>query len=366
MPLTITDAGVDVTITRATRAPTQQDFGVLLFISENTAAPLVTSITKFTSMNGVAAVYNASSEVYKAAQAYYSQSPRPIDFWVGLVSDALWTADVGADIMDALYAVDPAFFAFALDKSTRDTTVVAEYADWAQANDRVLFYTSNDAQCKNSLDTTNVLYEVKQGGISNAYGHYSSHGNEYPEVAAFAILATTSYRGKNTVKTLKFKDLVGITPESIDVNDLSAIKGFQGNVFYEVAGIRMCDEGRTGVLNTFIDTVINTYALADEIRTRVFGHLARVPTKVALTEPGVAEIKANAEGGLIQFRENGFLAEQIDPVTGDIIPAYEITSLPVALLSEADKAARISPDIQFVAREAGAWHSGKISGTLVL
>lgn len=369
MPLTITDAGIDVTITRQTRSPTQQEFGTALFVATR-ADVGPTRIRKYTSMSAVTADYDAADEPYKAALSYYSQIPKPINFWVGEINKELVNPEVGSpiaaqDALDSLAAIDPGFFGVMLSVEHRDSSYAEDAAAWCQANDKVLFYSSNNADCKNGANTTNIMYLLKQAGYSNSCGLYSSAADEYPEVAAFGVLATTSYRGKNTVKTLKFKDLVGITPENLSPTDLAGIKTNNGNVFYEVSGIRMMDDGRTASTNTWIDTIIATYALAEEIRVRVFGKLARVSTKVPYTEPGMEELKAEVEGGLLQFKDNGFLADSLD-TNGDVVPAYGVSSLPVSGASQADKSARIAPDIQFWAREAGAWHEGKISGTLVL
>lgn len=365
--LTITDAGIDVQVTRNTRAPTQQSFGTVLFLTFKAEQTGANVITKYTSMPSVAVDWDAADEAYKAATFFYGQNPKPINFWTGEAVIDMEEAVEGdlQDLLDGFLAIDSGFFCVAVDAAWRDTELLDELGAWCAANDRVFFIVSNDANCKVASNTTNIMYRFKTAGYGNGYIEYSSQPDEYPEVGAFSRLATTSYRGKKTTKTLKFKDIVGATAENIDPNQLAAIKSYNGNVFYEVAGIRMIDDGRTPVTNTWIDTVIYSYAWAEEVRVRAFGKVAGTDTKIDLTEPGMCEMKDAVEGACIQFEDNGFLAKAIDE-KGEVLPAYEISSLPVFNLSPTDKASRTAPDIQFWGREAGAYHTGRITGTLIL
>lgn len=357
--LTITDAGINVQITRETRSPTQADFGSLLFLdADATPTPRV---KLYTSMAAVAEDYISTDEAYKAAQAYFGQTPAPVNFLVGKYDPG----EAIADELDLMLAANAAFYAVVPNAAQRDTSAITNIAAWVNSNNRVLFYTSNDALCKDDTDTTNMLYLMLQQGYARALGMYSSVAAEYPDAAAFAIFATTSYRGVNTLKTLKFKDLTGITVEDLSPNELAAIRGFSGNVLISTAGIRMVDAGRCGDGQSWMDEVIGTDALAEEIRVRVFGLLSRVSTKVAYTEAGMSLIKAEVSGALLQYVTNGFLTTAIDD-QGSILPAFTVSSLPVRLASVADKSDRIAPDVSFTGRLAGAVHQVLISGNLVL
>jgi hypothetical protein len=357
--LTITDAGISVQITRLTRSPTQEDFGSLLFLdSDATPTPRVKA---YTSMAAVAADYSAGDEAYKAAQFFYGQSPSPINFLVGKYDPA----EAIADELDIILAANSAFYGVAANVAQRDSSKITDIAAWVNSNNRFLVHSSNDALCKDDSDTTNILYLLLQTGYARVYGHYSSEADQYPCVGAFAIMATTSYRGTNTLKNLKFKDIVGATAESLTPNELQAIQGFSGNVLFSTAGIRMVDAGRCADGQSWIDEVIGTDALAEEIRVRVFGLLARTGTKIAYTEAGMSLIKAEVTSALLQYETNGFLAIAIDD-NGDVLPAFIVTSLPVRTASIGDKSARIAPDVQFVGRLAGAINTILISGNLVL
>ena len=201
-------------------------------------------------------------------------------------------------------------------------------------------------------------------GFDRTVTFYSSVAGEYVDAGAFAILATTSYRGTDTLKTLKFKNIAGITSENIDAGGLASIKDKNGNVLYETASIRMVDDGRTSA-GSWIDEVVGADALAEEIRVRVFGLLSRVSSKVPYNEKGMGLIEAEVEGALVQYVTNGYLSTAVS-VDGDLLPAYTISHTPVILASVPDKSARIAPDVEFTARLAGAIHEITIAGILTL
>jgi len=360
MTITITDAGINVQITRETRAPSQRGFGTLMFLHEDGAVTPSTRVKAYTSFAGVAEDFNSADEPYKAALNFYGQNPSPIDFKVGRYDPA----EAIQDELDAMVDVDSDFYCVCPNVNLRDTTKIEDISTWVLANERVLFHTSNDALVKDSIDVTNIMYTLQQSGDDDTCGFYSSEVDEYPCAAAFAVFATTSYRGINTLKTLKFKDLVGITTEGLTVNELQAVKGFYCNVVYTVAGIKMVDDGITAG-GSWIDEIIGTDALREEIRVRVFGLLSRQSTKIPYNERGMSLLKTEVEGSLLQYRDNGFLSERVD-LNGDILPAYTVTSKPVILASAQDKSDRIAPDIEFRARVAGAVHEILINGTLVL
>lgn len=352
MAVTISDAGITVNIVRETRAVTQKGFGSLLFI-----IPVDTVETRaklYTSLTGLSADYASTDEAYKAGLVYFAQQPSPSDFIVGEVV----SVNPLVDEIDLIVEQYPDFYAIALEKSYRlNVADIIATASWAEATERVFFNTDNNID----LDTALAL---QTQGFSRTFTIYSSVTAEYPEVAVFAIYATTSYRGTNTLKTIKFKDLKTISVEDIDAGKLLDIKTANANVIYTTAGIRMVDDGQMAD-GSWSDEVIGADALAEQIRVNVFGLFARTSTKIPYNEKGVAQIETEVEQALNQFVTNGYLTQSIDD-EGNIVPAYTISHTPVRLVPTNDKANRIAPDIEFEARLAGAIHTVLVAGRLVL
>ena len=276
-----------------------------------------------------------------------------------IVSEAI------GDTLIAAAAVNADFYAVAFNRHYRaDSAQLLALAAWAEGNERPAFITTNDAGVADASNTSDIASQLKAAGHQRTYLHYSSHVNEYPEIAAFAILATTSFNGHNTVKTLKFKHLALVTAEAIGADALAAIKRKNANVQYMTAGVSMADDGIM-VGGNWLDEIHGADALAEEVRTRVFGLFARTSTKIPYTESGMALIKAEVRGALSQFEGNGFLAEAVDG-DGNYLPAFDVLSGAVSKASKVDKANRIAPEVEFWGRLASAIHDVKINGRLVL
>lgn len=362
MGLTISDAGIVVNIVRETRSPSQKGFGAVLFL-HSVVGGITDRIKLYTSLSGVAVDFQPTDEAYLSAQSYFSQSPAPQQFYVGQVDET--GLETYVEALDACTAVDPDFYCVTLETAARDdVAVVGPVAGWVEASERIFFNVSNDLNCTVPADTTDIMSALQLLGYDRTLTFYQSVAGEFIDSGAFAILATTSYRGTNTLKTLKFKDVAGVTSENIDPSQLKSIQDKNGNVLFTTATIRMIDAGRTAA-GSWIDEVVGTDALAEEIRVRVFGLLSRVSTKIPYNEKGMGLLEGEVKGSLEQYVTNGFLTSSIDS-EGNIVPAYTVGHTAVALASVADKSARIAPDIEFEARLAGAIHDITISGTLKL
>jgi len=269
-----------------------------------------------------------------------------------------------ADALSDMLTINSDFFCVIVSQGINDTTEADNVAAWVGANDRVFVAQTADITVLDPVDVTSIMFRYKAAGYGSVQVVYSNDPDAYISASAFGVLATTSFRGTDTVKTQKFKDMPGVITENLAPDNLAQIHGKFGNSFYETANIRMFDSGRTSG-GSWLDEIHGAAALAEEIRVRVFGLLSRVSTKVAYTELGMARLEAEVEGALGQFETNGYLASRVDE-NGDILPAYSIWHIPVIDVSATDKANRIAPDIEFTARLAGAIHAVTINGTLTL
>ena len=362
MAVSISDAGITVNIVRETRSPSQAGFGAVVFLT-TVAGGITDRIKLYSSLAGLAIDYLSTDEAYLAGASYFSQVPAPKEFYVGQVDgDAL---ELYADALDAMLAINPNFYCVTVEASARDDIAkIGPIAIWTESNVRVFFNVSNDINCLVGSDTSDIMTALQTSGYDRTLSIYSSVVAEHVDTGAFAILATTSYRGTNTLKTLKFKNIAGITSENIDAGGLQSLHDKNGNVLYETASIRMFDDGKTAG-GSWIDELVGADALAEEIRVRVFGLLSRTSSKIPYNEKGMGLIEAEVEGALVQYITNGYLSTAIS-IDGDLLPAYVISHTPVILASVADKSARIAPDVEFTARLAGAIHEVTVAGVLTL
>jgi len=269
------------------------------------------------------------------------------------------------DTLDTCASINNNFYCVSLDRMYRgEDSQIIGCAEWVEANERLFFAVSNSIDILNPVMDSDIASKLKDRGFVRTMIMYSADEINYPEIGAFGILATTSFRGTRTLKTLKFKDVRLAARQEISAGDLGIIKDKRCNVFYETAGIRMFDDGITPG-GEWIDVIHGADALAEEIRVRVFGLLSRTSTKIPYTDNGMALIKAEVEAALQMYMVNGYISDGVDE-NGDYLPPYTVFSKPVALAPQADKSRRIAPDVQFTARLASAIHAVTINGTLTL
>ena len=269
------------------------------------------------------------------------------------------------DTLNAALAINSDFYAVALNSAYRDdVTQIEAGAQWAEGNERMLWNTTNDPATTDGTVTTDIASHLKGLALSRTVTVYSADSSYFPEIAAFSILATTDFRGTNTLKTLKFKEAAGIPFENITGAQLAVLQDKNANVIHHTNGRNVFNDGATAN-SGWSDQVHGTDALAEEIRIRVYSQFVRTSSKIPYTEAGMASIKSEVEGALLQYVQNGFLAGAIDE-DGNALPAYTISSLPVSQVSTNQKAQRVAPTIEFTARLAGAVHEVLITGTLVL
>lgn len=74
---------VNVTVKSTATFPQRKGFGVLLIIGNSSKLPTGDRIRSYSAIEDVAADFATTDEEYKAAQVYFSQSPRPITLMIG-------------------------------------------------------------------------------------------------------------------------------------------------------------------------------------------------------------------------------------------------------------------------------------------
>lgn len=200
-------------------------------------------------------------------------------------------------------------------------------------------------------------------GYNNTYWQYSST-SPYAAVAFFARAATVDFEGLNTTITLKFKREPGVVPETLTESQAAAIDAKNGNVFVVYNnGTAIIQQGVVSS-GAYFDEIHGLSWLTNAVQNDLFNLLITQP-KVAQTDDGVHLLVAEAKASCARGVRNGLLAEgqwngpNIATLkTGDILTGgFGVYTIPVALQSVADRAARKSPPISIAVKLAGAIHS---------
>jgi hypothetical protein len=163
--------------------------------------------------------------------------------------------------------------------------------------------------------------------------------------------------------TLKFKILPGINTEKISSSQVSILKDKGINVYTNVGGVNMLQEGMmVAGVGVWQDTIHGVDWLTNAIETNVFARLYQAETKVPLTDKGVQILVQQIVLALDEGVKNGLIAPGTD-IDGKFLPlGYSVVADPVSSLNSGDKSARKAPPVKFTCIGAGAIHSIVIRG----
>lgn len=288
---------------------------------------------------------------------------------LSIVGQAAETALVAATLFDANYGGK--WYALVIPQAAdADHSAVASFI---QSTTRKHFYgvTSADPGCLVANSTVDVLYILGQLNLNKTMVWYSS-SSSVAVVAALSLLLTVDYSGSNTVLTLAWKSLAGLTAENLTETQFLALEGKNGNALIDLDnGDSAAFPGTTVSTNVFADTMVGADNLNVGITQAVYGGLRGNP-KVGQTDAGMAYLLGLALGVCAQFVTNGFLAAGTwnGPIFGALTAGETLSQgyygyvAPVATQLESTRAARIAVPIQIAGKLSGAVHTGSVVVTL--
>ena len=275
------------------------------------------------------------------------------------------TALAVEDVVEALAESRAAnydwYVAMDCDAVAADHEACALWAESATPSS-IYVFTTRDSDVPTSA-TTDVFTILKGQLYSRTMGQYSSK-SLYAIAAIMGYAMGANSKLANSAYTLKFKNEVGMTVESLTSTQINNIEGKNGNVYINYGNYY--DIFEQGVMSngSFFDEKINLDMLVNNIQLSVMDLLYQSP-KVPQTEPGVAQIIHAINMACEQAVTIGFLAPGkwtgrtiLNLSEGDVMPnGYLVQAAKIADQSQADREARKSPSIYVAIKEAGAIHS---------
>jgi len=356
---------VDVSITLGAQFPARFGFGVMMLVTDETG--VLTTSERVRTYNNLDAVADdwSGTEVEVAATAYFSQQPRPTTLKVGFRSTA--DTETITESLNAIQDADPEWYGLVFTKEVRDaadiegSNGVEDAAAWCEARVKVFGNTSNDANVLESTSSTDIASVLQASNYRRTMTTYSSSPDEYPSASILGRAFTVNFSQPNSTITLKFKQMPGITSETLSQTQKATLDSKNANALIIVGASPMFAESfmASGV---FFDEVHGVDWLTDAIQNNVFGYLLTRPSKVPYTDKGVAALEQQVTRALDEGVANGLLGAG-ETIDGIYLPnGYRVVTIPVALVPQADKEARHYPGISFTALGAGAIHSVQING----
>jgi hypothetical protein len=263
------------------------------------------------------------------------------------VQDATPDPGIATDLA-AIFAEDADWYGLGLDSNSK--TEVAAAAAWAEAQTILFGATSADEEV---LDDTagNIAETLNAAAYDRTYLLWNR------AVLSYAAIAWMGDRFPSDPgsSTWKFKQLSGITRDTLSTTQISNLESNQANYYVARAGINITCQG-TLASGRFIDITRTIDALVNAIQVDTFTLIVNQP-KLPYTNASVSLIKAELRGTLREFQDTGALDPETEPV---------ITAPLVQDVSDVDRGNRLLPDINFSARLAGAIHSVQITGVLAI
>ena len=370
---------VNVTLTRTDAFPTRRGFGVALLLTNEVSAtdgPDAADPTKmYSSMDEVDADYTPTQETYKAAEAAFSQNPRPLQIKIGFVAVTL-PGDAASfkTELDKLYDYDGDWYWMGIIQPFRDTPALDGLIEWVEAKSKMAILDSNDPLMEDLDDTTSVAAR-HQGTVERTAIFYHTDPEEYAGYALAAYLGTYNFDQSESAYTAKFKRLKSVTPIDRGSAAVQIISGFvpemgqssdaghMANTYIDIGDRDFVVEGSTLTPNVFIDEIHATDWIIFRTEEETLGVLLN-NQRVPYTDYGMEILASGARTVMRMADRAGLIASDFNPETGDYEPAVEFFIPSVFDVPESQRVARIAPDIRVRFRYAGAVHYTTIHYTM--
>jgi len=276
-------------------------------------------------------------------------------------------AETITEALDAINQKNDDWYGLIFTKEVRDLAVVntedavMAAAAWTQARVKTFFNTSNDLDVLDSVTTTDIVSLLDAATMTRTMSTFSSTIAEYPSAAIAGRAFTVQFSQPNSTLTLKFKQLPGITVETLNTDEKAVLDSKRGNAFFEVGETKIYAESYMAS-DFFFDEIHGVDWLTDAIQIEVYGYLLSRATKVPYTDQGVAALEQQLIKIMDEAVRNGLLAPGTT-VDGEFLPnGYKTITIPVADVSASEKQNRQYNGLSFVGLGAGAIHGVQIQG----
>lgn len=371
----------NVTVTLSARAAQGRNFGSMLILGNSTVIPITERLRLYSDPADIGDDFGVDSEEYKAAVVWFSQSPRPTQLYVGRWVDSLTSAESGPT--ETLLQAVNALLDYNSWYGLHLAVPVADYPDDADlisvsaaiesaTVSRILAITSSEADILSSAVETDLATKLKAAKYSRTYIQYSST-SPYAALSAFGRAFTVNFTGSNTTITLKFKQLPGITYETIGTSQANTLEAKNCNVYVYYENDTAILEQGVMCNGDFFDERHGLDWLQNAVQTADYNTLYTSTTKIPQTDAGTTTRIANIEKVLDVADKNGLFAPGIwtgGPMgqlgTGDTLTkGYYTWADTVDNQLQTDREARKGVPIQVAAKLAGAVHYGDVAITVV-
>lgn len=338
-----------------------------LFLTDATVdLTTVERVRPYFEANTVGTDFGPDSEAYSAAVAYFSQSPHPSTFYVGVrdPGDPVGPPVVPPEgIVLALAACLSKFqfYGLAIDRKYPDTD--ATYAaDFAGTNIMLYGRSSTDPKILIPGETTDFASNMMNEPRSFVFAR-EPEMTDYPEVAVLSRTTAVDLRIPNSANTIGVQSLASILPSGFTQAQFNAATAKNCNI-YEVIGPQAVVFPGVMSNGLFIEDQYGIDFIQAYVTQLAINGIERAK-RVPQTDQGMNYLVGYLDTGLAQIVASGFLAagywdaESVPGIvnTGDLLAkGYKIVAAPINTLTPEQRSAGFGSNIGIVLKGAGAIH----------
>jgi hypothetical protein len=329
---------VSINITRQTQPTSQAGFGMPLILSTEKAL----AYKEYSALSEVAVDFTSDKKAYKIAAAVFGQNPSVDKLAIYGISTYILNDPV-TELSDALNTLiltkNDWFFLLA---DTQTDAEITQLATWAAANDKMYFASTANKTLGTTLNNDNTALMVHTAPTTYPASAWVGMGASR-EVGSF---------------TWTFKSLNNIDPvTTYNDADVSAIHAANASTYIKEGGVNITSHGVV-TSGEYIDVIQSQYYLKSRMAENIFNLLVNTD-KVPFTTKGIALVAAEVEKTLRDAYEQGIIAEDANGK-----PIYSVDIPKIGEISDADKANRRLPNVNWTCTIAGAVEDVDVNGTM--
>jgi hypothetical protein len=225
---------------------------------------------------------------------------------------------------------------------------------------RIFGVTITDTSCLSGIVTNDLGSQLKALGYRQSFTQYSE--NAYAVASMFGRAFSVNFLANRTTITLMYKQEPGVVAQDLTTTQADVLKAKRINVFTSYVNDTAIIQYGTMAGSAWFDEIHGLDWFQDAVQTACYNLMYTSTTKIPQTDDGVNQFVNAIAAACDQAVANGLVA----PGTwnadgfgqlqrGQFLPTgYYIYAQPIALQSQSDRDARVSPPIQVAIKLAGA------------
>ncbi len=225
---------------------------------------------------------------------------------------------------------------------------------------RIFGVTITDTSVLSSIVTSDLASVFKASGFKQSFVQYSD--NAYAICSFFGRAFSVNFNGNRSTITLMYKQEPSVIPQDLTTTQADVLKAKRCNVFVSYVNNTAIIQYGTMSGPAWFDEIHGLDWFQDAVQTAVYNLFYTSLTKIPQTDAGANQIVNAIAGVCDQAVTNGLVAPGTwnsdgfgQLAQGQFLKeGYYIYAQPIALQSQSDRDARVSPPVTVALKLAGA------------